>query len=157
MVQKTVSKANTKTRVNGQGSSEIDAFIISNSEDDHSNLFQFDSLIPSRQAQKMDSLSSEDDLKLAPTHVNHVKNGLIHVRAAHARGIDSLQLKLRASEAKVGKIKDNAAREAPELQGRQRFRRLCTIASLYNLVVCKRRLLGVVYVKFKCQILCDAQ
>ncbi|KAJ4384728.1 hypothetical protein N0V86_000330 [Didymella sp. IMI 355093] len=126
-VRKTLPRANSSKRVYGRGTSVTDAFVISDSEDEDLELFrQFstDSLTPPL---KIDAPGSEDDLKRmpmptptpTPTHSNILEIELVRMKVTHAREVECLRLQLSASEAKVKKIKEDAAREAAELQRRQ--------------------------------------
>ncbi|KAF3047631.1 hypothetical protein E8E12_011065 [Didymella heteroderae] len=128
-IPRIVPKASNGKRVNGKGASVADAVVISDSEDDGPNLarqFATDSLTPPRQTLKIDLPGSEDDLKPVPmptptptpTRSNNLENELVRMQVAHARVVECLRLQLSASEAKVKQIKEDAAREAAELQRR---------------------------------------
>lgn len=126
-IQKTVPKANSGKRVNGRGASVTEAFVIfdSDEEDFDQQRSRTDSLTPPRQMLKIDSPGNEDDLNptLTPTststYSDNPENEFLRMKVAHAREIDSLHLQLSASEAKVKQIKEDAEREALELQHRQ--------------------------------------
>jgi regulator of replication initiation timing len=129
-VRKTLPRANSGKRVRGRGASVADAVVISDSEDEDLELFRrsaTDSQTPPRQTLKIDSPGSEDDLKPVPmptptptpTHSNLLEIELVRMKVAHAREVECLRLQLSASEAKVKKIKEDAAHEAAELQIRQ--------------------------------------
>jgi regulator of replication initiation timing len=126
-IQKTVPKANSGKRVNG-GATINDAYVLSDSEDenvDSQRQIAIDSLTPPRQTLKIDSPGSEDDLRPIPTpiltssHTNNLQSELVRMKAAHAKEIECLQQQLHASGAKVKQIKEDAERQALDLQRRQ--------------------------------------
>lgn len=125
-IQKTVPKANSGKRVNGRGASVLDAYVISDDDDDFYQPRQqsrTDSLTPPRQMLKIDSSGSEDDLNPIPTPTstqsNNLDNGLMRMKVVHLKELEQLRQQLNASEAKVKQIKEEAKREAIKLQRQQ--------------------------------------
>ncbi|KAF1922635.1 uncharacterized protein M421DRAFT_352408 [Didymella exigua CBS 183.55] len=129
-IQKAIPKANSGKRVNGRGASVTGAIVISGSEGEDRDLprqFPMDTLTPPRQMLKIDSPGSEDDLKPMPmptpiptsTHSSRLENELVRVKVSHERELECLRLQLNAFEAKVKQIKQDAERQALDLQRRQ--------------------------------------
>lgn len=120
-IQKTMPKANSGKRVDA-GASIIDAYVISDSEDEHpkNGKTATDSLTPPRQPLKIDSLNSEDSLRLkampTPTPSNNLENELVRMKVAHAKEIEHLQQQLHASEAKMKETEGAAEQRALDLQ-----------------------------------------
>jgi len=125
-IQKAVPKANSGKRVNG-GASITDTYVISDSEDEDADVqrqIATDSLTPPR---KIDSPGTEADLTPLPlptqtsmlSHSNNLENELVCIKVVHAREVECLRGQLSAAVAKAEQIKEDAKRQALDLQRRQ--------------------------------------
>lgn len=126
-MQKMVPKANSGKRVNGRGDSITNAFVISDTEDNHDPLrVPTESLTPPRHKFEIDYPDSEDDEKPTfvatptpiPTHSTNLTNELVRLRVSHAREIECLRLQLGASQANLTRAKEDVIQQVLDLQRR---------------------------------------
>ncbi|KAJ4334768.1 hypothetical protein N0V95_009082 [Ascochyta clinopodiicola] len=146
-VRKTAPRANSGKRVNGRGASATDAFVISDDENDNCvqprKESRTDSLTPPYQMLKADSPSLEDDLNPTPTYRNNLENELVCMKRIHAKELEQfhqqLCASLCASEAKAKLVREDADREAAELQQRQSILSDKQMANLDEVIEAERR------------------